>query len=296
MTMITITTIGFREVIDVTQSPVGMGFIVLVSVSGIGILAYLMSNVTVFLVEGELGKTFARKKMEKTIAELKNHHIVCGVGWPGIHIVRELAQTGRPHVVVDLDESRIERIGEEFPDILYVQGDATEDGVLLRAGIDRAKGLFACTGNDNTNLVIALTARHLNPSVRVVTQCHDLKNADKMKSVGADAVVCPTHIGGLRMASEMIRPSVVSFLDMMLRDKEKNLRVEEAAVPENMVGRPILDLELKARRDVLMLAVRVGDEWVYNPSDDFILPQGAKMVFLSTPQGRVGMRHLTNSR
>jgi len=294
MTMITISTIGFREVIDISRSSVGMGFTVMVAVSGIGILAYLMSNITVLLVEGDLGKTFARKKMEKTIAELKDHYIICGIGWPGMHIVRELTETRRPYVVVDTDESRIERIAENFPDILHVHGDATEDSILLRAKIERARGIFACTSNDNTNLVIALTAKQLNPSVRVVTQCHDLKNADKMKSVGANAVVCPTHIGGLRMASEMIRPAVVSFLDMMLRDKDKNLRVEEATVPGDMVGRPVLDLELKARQDILMLAVRVGDEWVYNPPEDFILPPGAKLVFLSTPEGRLAMRNLMN--
>lgn len=131
--------------------------------------------------------------------------------------------------------------------------------------------MFAVSGDDNQNLVISLTAKQLNPNIRVVARCHDLKNIDKLKKVGADAVVSPTFIGGLRMASEMVRPTVVSFLDIMLRDKKKNLRVEEIPVPELFAGKAIADLQLKKYPNTLLLAVRTKDDWIFNPTDDYII-------------------------
>jgi voltage-gated potassium channel len=204
----------------------------------------------------------------------------------GFYIVSELCATKRPHVIVDTDKKSAERSLGLFQDEVFIEGDATESDTLLKAGIEKAKGLFAVTGDDNQNLVVSLTAKQLNPNLRVVARCNEIRNSEKMKKAGADAVVSPTSIGGLRMASEMVRPTVVSFLDTMLRDKEKNLRVEEVCVPDYFVCKAISALNLREYPHTLLLAVNTKEGWIYNPPDSYIIQPESTLVFMTTPEGR----------
>jgi voltage-gated potassium channel len=286
MTVITITTIGFEEVIDLSGNVGGRIFTIFIAISGIGIMAYIVTNITALVVEGELTESFRRRRMEKIAGNYKGHYIVCGLGRVGCYIANELHATRRPHVVVDVNKKNIESSLESFHDEVFIEGDATDSNTLLRAGVEKAAGLFAVTGDDNQNLVVSLTAKQLNPKLRVVARCNDMRNSQKMKKAGADAVVSPCAIGGLRMASEMVRPTVVSFLDIMLRDKEKNLRVEEWPVPKSFVGRPISALNLKRCSHTLLLAVRTKEDWVYNPSENYVIDQNNTLVFMTTPEGR----------
>ena len=167
--------------------------------------------------------------------------------------------------------------------------------MLLKAGIKRAKGLFAVTDEDNQNLVICLTARQLNPNLRIVARCNEPKNSEKMSRAGADAVVSPTLIGGLRIASEMIRPTVVSFLDIMLRDREKNLRIEEVTVPTSFTGKTISVLGLKKYRHVLLLAVKTKDDWIYNPPDDYVIGPANTLVVMTDVEGREGLERFLHA-
>jgi len=286
MTFITIASIGYYEIIDMTKNPAGRIFTVFIAISGIGVATYIITNLTAFMVEGEMTETFRRKKMEKTIKTLRRHYIVCGVEGVGFYILNELSETKRPHVIVDVDRERIDKALETFHEELFIQGDATDSDTLMAAGIKEAAGLFAVTGDDNMNLVISLTAKQLNPQIRVVAKCRDLKNVEKMKKAGADAVVSPTFIGGLRMASEMVRSTAVSFLDTMLRDKEKNLRVEEVTVSESFAGKPISALNLREYPNILLLAVKTEGDWVYNPSADYMMKLWDTLIFMTTPEER----------
>jgi voltage-gated potassium channel len=286
MTFITITTIGFSEVIDMSGNPGGRLFTIVVAISGISTATYIFTNLTAFMVEGELNKAFRRRKMEKLIKKLRAHYIICGVERVGAYIVNELAETKRPYVMVDIDKVNIEKLVETFRDALFVEGDATNSDTLMAAGITGAKGLFAATGDDNVNLVISLTAKQLNPELRVVAGCKDLKNMEKIRKAGADAVVSSTSIGGMRMASEMVRSTVVSFLDTMLRDKEKNLRIEEITAPPTFAGKPLSELEIRKRPHILLLAVKSEDGWVYNPPETYSMKLGDILIFLTTPEER----------
>lgn len=286
MTVITISTIGFSEVIDLSGNPIGRAFTMFVAISGIGLLAYAVTNVTALLVEGELTDSFRRRKMDKMASNAKAHYIVCGLGSVGLHIVSELYATKRPHVIVDIDKNKIDKALESFQGEVFIEGDATHNDTLLKAGIETAKGLFAVTGDDNQNLVVSLTAKQLNSKVRVVARCNEIKNSEKIKRAGADAVVSPGLIGGLRMASEMIRPTVVSFLDIMLRDKEKNLRVEEVSVSDQFVGKAISALNLKKYPHTLLLAVKAKGDWIYNPSDNYVIQPQDSLVIMTTPEER----------
>lgn len=291
MTIITITTIGFREVIDLSGNPAGRVFTIFIAVCGIGVMLYFVTNLTALVVEGEVTESFRRRKMARIASNSKNHYIVCGTGEIGFHIVSELKATRRPHVIVDINRRNIDRILETFPDEVFVEGDATDNNILLKAGILKATGIFAVTGDDHHNLVVSLTAKHLNPNVRVVARCNEIKNHERMRKAGADAVVSPTLIGGLRMASEMIRPAAVSFLDVMLRT-EGNLRVEEVAVPHLFVGKTISALNLRGYRQILLLAVKTSGDWTYNPSDDYVLQADNTLIFMATNEGRVDLERI----
>jgi voltage-gated potassium channel len=287
MTVITITTIGYAEVIDLAGHTGGRVFTVIIAICGIGVLAYLVTNITAAVVEGELTKSFRRRRMEKAAAKAREHYIVCGVGWAGLHIINELRETRRPHVIVDISQSKIDKSLETMSDSIFIEGDATDNDTLVKAGIETASGLFAVTGDDNQNLVISLTARQLNPKVRIVAQCNEMKNMDKMRKAGADSVVSPGYISGMRMASEMIRPTVVTFLDNMLRGKDESLRVEEVPMPQSLVGKALSALNLKKYPRTLLLAVKKGENWVYNPSrNDYIIEPENRLIVMTTPEER----------
>ena len=176
--------------------------------------------------------------MTKALDQIHDHIIVCGVGTTGVHVVEELVWTKWPLVAIDRDAARLERLQELTAQMLpTVVGDATEDEVLERAGIRRARGIVAALTDDKDNLFIVVSARQLNPTLRIIAKGVDMAAAEKLKRAGADSVVNPAFIGGVRMVSEMIRPQVVEFLDFMLRDKDKNLRIEEVVVPQGLAAR-----------------------------------------------------------
>lgn len=287
MTVITITTVGFGEVIDLSSSPAGRVFTMLLALSGLGTATYLLSTMTAFLIEGDLTERFRRRAMEKKAAAASNHYIVCGMGRLGLNIVQELRSTQRPCVVVDRDPENFKTLAEAAPEVICVEADATDSDGLLAAGIKNAAGLFAATDDDNENLVIALTAKQLSPGAKVVVRCGEMKNASKMKVAGADAVICPSSIGAMRMASEMVRPTVVSFLDTMLRDREKNYRVEE--VRAGIPGLRICDLPWPQFPNTLLLAVRGPEGWVYRPPRDYVLCEESRLIVMTTPEERSGL-------
>ena len=290
MTFITVATIGYGEVVDLSHSPGGRIFTMAIATAGILNFTYLMSVLTAFIVEGDVNQALRRRRMQKGIDLLNNHYIVCGIGRVGYNVTHELIVTDRAHLVIDTDREKIDQHRERYPEALYIHGDASEDDVLTRAGVARAVGVFAITGDDSKNLVITITAKQLNPQARVVARCHEVNYFEKMKKVGADAIVSPDFTGGMRIASSMIRPQVVGFLDEMLRS-DKGLRVEEIPLLEGFSGAVIGDLELR-HKDYVLLAVRDGDRWLFNPKKDFALRPGNTLIVMATPQGRRALEEM----
>ncbi len=284
MTFITIATIGYGEIVDLSQSPVGRGFTMVLAFAGIANMGYVMSVVTAFIVAGDINLEFRRRKMMRDIEDMEGHYVVCGIGRVGTNVANELLITERPFIIVDSDHEKIKAFLEKNPDLPHVHGDASEDDILLAAGVLRAAGVFAITGDDSKNLVITLTVKQLTPAARVVARCHEINYMEKMKKVGADAIVSPDFTGGMRIASSMIRPQVVSFLDEMLRTDDR-LRVEEVHVAPSHAGTKIGDLALRSH-DYVVIAVRDGDKWRFNPDINFVLRNGNTLVVVATPEGR----------
>ncbi len=298
MTTITITTVGYQDVIGAGSTTAGKVFTIVYVFLSVGTIFYLFTALASYMVEGEVRKVFRRRSMEKRIEKMKGHYIVCGIGMVGLYIVHELNETRRAQIAVDSDAGQLDLLKSRNIDVPMLLGDATENELLEKAKVREAKGLFATTNSDNDNIVIALTAKQLNPSLRVVCRCNDTKNTEKIKRAGADKVVALNYIGGLRMAAEMIRPHATDFLESMLRDKEQAMRVEEVTVPagSRYVGRKVEQLELAAMGNILLLAVRTGHgEWTYNPPSHLVLEQGMHLIVLATPEERRLLQHEVKS-
>jgi len=282
MAVITVSTVGYGEVVDTAANPPLRVFNIFFILFGIGIMLYVFTVATAFIVEGELNDLFRRRKMLKQIRDMRDHLIVCGAGETGTYLVRELLQTANVFVVIDQDEERLTKISQ-LGQVPVLKGDAADEEVLNQAGIGRARGLASVLPEDKDNLMVTVTARQLNPGLRIVARCADARMVDKLLRAGANSAVSPNMIGGLRLASELIRPSVVSFLDLMLRDSSGTLRVEEITVAEGSpwIGSKICDLDLRGRFDLLPLAVRHADGTLkYNPADETVLACGCVVVVL----------------
>jgi voltage-gated potassium channel len=290
MTIITLTTVGFGEIIDMSNNPAGRLFTVVILLSGMGIVAYSIPLVTAFIIEGQLFHTFARRRMEKRIAQLKAHYVVCGNDTTACYVGQELVRTGREVVLVTSAEDALPRELDGLTDVPRLIGDPTDDATLLDANLRTAIGVVACMESDKDNLLAVLTARRLTPSIRIVAATARTDSDAKLRAAGADAVVCVSRIGGLRMASEMVRPKVVSFLDRMLRDTRTSLRVEEIVVPEDYSPSDdtIAALKIDEVHGAMLLAVQdVGtEEFEFKPSADRRVRAGMTLVIMADADGR----------
>jgi voltage-gated potassium channel len=283
MTVISLTTVGYGEILNVRAVPGARLFTMVLITGGMGILIYALSSLTAFIVEGQFTGLIRRSRMMKQIEHLQGHTIVCGGGSTGYHVAGELLKCGRRVVVVDVDPKPLERC-RALGDVLTVEGDATEDRNLRDAGIERASGLVAALHSDKDNLFVVMSAQILNPDLRIVALAHDEAIEAKMKKAGADAVVSPYFIGGLRMASELVRPTTTQFLDTMLRAESGTIRISEIAVAGGspFIGKSLKDLDLPRKHNLLVLAVIERDRkgFLYNPPAGHMLADGQTLVVM----------------
>jgi voltage-gated potassium channel len=290
MTFITITTIGYGELLKFSNIESARIFTIFLATTGIGAFTYILSNITAFVISDELLKNYKERKMKEIIKKLENHYLICGSGDIGHRIAEELKETKRSFILIDKE------IHQDYlaanPGLLFVHGDATDEAILIESGIEKAAGLFAVTGDDNYNLVITFTAKQLNNNLRIISKIRDIKNGDKIKKAGADSVISPYNIGGLRIVSEMIRPTVVSFLDTMLRDREKSLRIEEIIVPEKGVGRKISELKINIGNELLLIALKTKEDWIFNPDASTILSKDDVLIVMTTPEAKNNIEKL----
>lgn len=284
MTFITVATIGYGETVDLSHHPMGRLFTVAIAVLGIGAMSYVFSTLVALLVDADLNAQRRRRRMDREIARLSGHYVVCGVGRVGSNVAKELFTTRRPFVVVETERAALDAWLEHHPDTLYVHDDAADDAALLRAGLQNARGVFAVTGDDSHNLMIAMSVKMLNPGVRVVVRLHDVRNTRKARHAGADEIVSPDFTGGMRIASAMVRPHVVNFMDQMLRS-EGAMRVEELVLPAGMAPLALGNLLPRSPRYMIMAIYR-NEQWTFNPSDELQVGAGVTIVLMADPDGR----------
>ncbi len=289
MVTITMSTIGYEDLIGTQSSRLLMGLNIFLIVVYMIAVAYAVSNFTAYLIEGRLSHYFQKNRIMKRIRSMEQHYIVCGVKDIGIYVARELHETKRPFVAVDDSRSALEALGKMIPKLNALEGDPTNDEVLKKAGILKARALIAALDNDKENLYLVVAAKDLNPVIKIAARYNDPATRHKFVNAGAASLVSPHMIGGLRIASELVRPQTVSFLDTMLRNRqETGTRVEEVEVPSGspLVGRTLWDLWRTAGVWAIAFRRPSASEFEYNPDPQTKIVPGMVMIFIANPQLR----------
>jgi len=297
MTVITVTTVGYGEVLDgMAQVPYARGFTTVLLVFGTGILVFFASTITAFIIEGDLRNVLFASRMKKRMKRMRDHLVVCGAGSTGRNVIEELLATGVSVVAVDINEVELREIAEKFPkaEFSYLVGDATDDDVMALTNLQHARGMITALSSDKDNLYLTVSARQLNPTARIVARCAELSHVEKMRRSGADAVVSPNFIGGMRLVSELLRPAVVRFLDDMLRDNRTKYRIEEVTLGGDIgrLGSTLRDARVRERFGMTVLAVRPKETqaWTYNPDAAEKLEPGMTLVVLGSPEQAAKLR------
>lgn len=289
MTVITLTTVGYGEIIDMSQHPGGRLFTVGLLLVGMGIVAYAVPLLAAFLIEGQVYHIFARRRMDKLIGQMTGHQVVCGDTAASWYVAEELKRSGRPFVLVVPTDGTLAEALEHVGEVPCIVGDPSDDATLLAAGVDRSSGIVVCMQSEKDNVLVVLTARRLAPPARIIASTESREVEVKLRTAGADAVVSPSRIGGLRIASELVRPQVVSFLDSMLRDSRSSLRVEEVTIPAGGTASRRLDsLGIDDLDGALVLAIRDAKTgtFTFKPRRDTPLEPESTLVVMVDAQGR----------
>jgi voltage-gated potassium channel len=289
--VITMTTVGYAETLpgmhQMAAVRVATMFII---VGGMGAMLLFASNITAFFVEGDLQDLWKGRRFMKAIDRISGHIILAGAGETGVHVAAEFLLNKIPFVAIDNHPGHLDRLAALGAEAGYVPptilGDATSDEVLEAAHIGRCRGVMACLSNDPSNLFVVITARELNPSARILSKVISEENRKKMLRAGADGLVSPNRIGGLRLASQMIRPAVITFLDEMRRGTNRNVRIDEIQLDaaSALVGRSIAESGIRDQTNALVLALsHCDDNYVYNPAIETVLNANDTIVVLGEP-------------
>ena len=296
-TSIILSTVGLAADKAHQFSDAGKIFTVCLIWGGVGIVAYLLTQVVGFVVSGQMNRMMRARRMEKVIGSLRDHVVVCGTDEAGEQALAELNATDTPVVVVSNDKEFIELLQTRFGEVLTVEGPPTEAETLARANVSGARALLACLPTDAENLFLVMTAREAAPKLLIVAKATGPAAIDKLRKVGADHVVAPAVIAGTRMASVALRPSALAFLDVLTRSGEEALRLEEALIPEgsSCAGLTLAEVRIPQRTRLLVMGVRHGGEegrFVFNPSASERLAAGDALVVLGTPEQRTQLEAL----
>jgi len=277
MTVITIASVGYKEIHDLSAN--GRIFTIILIISGVGSVTYALTTIAKIVVEGEIQEVFGRKRLEKKIKELKGHYIVCGYGRMGRIICRELKEKDIKFVVIEKRPDTFESAEET----LVLKGDATKDENLKEAGIEKAKGLISVLPTDAENLFVVLSARELNPKLFIVARAGEEGSEQKLLRAGADRVVSPYHIGGLRIAHTVLKPAVVDFIEFATKSGNIDLQMEEITVQHNskLAGLTLDECGIGRDLGIIVVAIKkVSGDMKFNPTFRTSIEAGDTLIAL----------------
>ena len=291
MTVITLTTVGYS---NMGMSDAGRVFTMFLLIGGFGVFTYSVTIATAFLIEGQLQSFFRQQKMIRTVDKLSNHYIICGLGDTGVHVLDEMLKAEVDFVGIEFEEERLIHLSDTRT-FLYLQGDATDDELLLRAGIERAQGLVTCLSRDQDNLFVVISARKLNPHLRIASKAVEDNSPGKLIIAGADEVVLPDHIGGLRLATGLLQPQLVGFLENMTQNR-LDAQFNESIIQE---GAPLDGISLRAasiheQTGLVVIAIQDSDgTFLYNPPGDKKLVAGDALLVIANQKQLQTLHKLT---
>lgn len=277
MTVITISTVGYKEVRPLSDT--GRLWTILVVAGGLVIGAVTLSTIAAVIVEGKLRRIFGRRQLQRKIESLNGHVIVCGYGGMGALIGRQLSDSGRRVVVIDADQQRTTAAEEEG--LLYILGNAEEEDVLKAAGLERAETLVSALPTDAENVFVILAARQINPHVRLIARAKDLQARERLMRAGASRVICPQVIGATRIADVIQRPAVVDFVEVAHKGVELEMDQLQLRPGSKLAGKTLEELELPRRFGAHIVAVQRKDgEAIYQPTGELRLNAGDTVILV----------------
>jgi len=291
MTIITLGTVGFKEVHDL--SSYGKLFTITLIVFGVSVLGYIVGSLAQIMFEGQIQRIIGRKKVEKRIDSLTDHYIICGFGRIGQLICKEFAAKPIPFLVLEKQPEAHEKLHHE--EYLHLRGDATEDETLLRAGIKRAKGLISVVTSDTENVYITLTARGLNPDLYILARSGEEGSEIKLRRAGANKVISPYVIGGSRMAQAILRPNVVDFIEIATAREHLELQMEELSIPASsvFVGENLISSGFRKETGTIIVGIKKRNgTMVFNPESHSKMEAGDTLIVLGHPDAILKLEEL----
>ena len=277
MTVETLTTVGYNEVHEMTR--LGRIFTILLICIGVAFFLYVAGAVVQFMIEGRIRTILGRRRLDKKIDRLKNHHIICGYGRIGRILCNMLTRKPIDLVVIEKDQELIPIMDKDK--VLYLSGDATDEVNLLKAGIQRAKGLIAALATDTANVFLVLTARQLNPDLFIIARASQKESKSKLKAAGANRVESPYDMGAASMAQRIIRPTVTNFLDLAFAHRRKDIQMEEIPVnsSSNLVNVMLKDSGIRQQFNLIIIAIKKLDgNMLFNPSFEAVVEAGDTVI------------------
>lgn len=293
MTVITLGTVGFKEVHDLSDG--GKIFTMCLILVGVSVLGYIVGSLAQIMFEGQFQRILGRKKVEKQIEALREHYIICGFGRIGSLICKEFKANGLRFVIVEKSIDTVEKLDEEG--YLHMRGDATLDETLLKAGIKRAKGLISVVTSDTENVYITLTARGLNPDLYILARSGEEGSDLKLKRAGANKVVSPYIIGGSRMAQSILRPNVVDFIEIATGSEHMDLQMEEITIPSHsaFAGETLVSSGFRKETGVIIVGIKKSHgKMIFNPHSQAKIEGGDTLIVLAEPQSIAKLEDLVD--
>jgi voltage-gated potassium channel len=279
MTAITLSTIGYGDFYPVTG--IGRFFTVILVIFGVGTMLYTIGLLTETMVEARFRSLMGRGKLEKMINKLNNHYIICGCGRIGYLICKELTAEKVPFVVIENNPDIIQKIESEG--FIYYKGDAAQDKTLIAAGIKRAKGIVCALPTDPENLYVILTAKELNPDIYILSRSEEIESEHRLLRAGADRVMSPYTLGGMRMAMAITKPAMLDFIEITTRRQSLELRMEELSICEgsHLIGKSLEESEIRQKYGLIIVAVKKDTgQMIFNPMANYVIASGDKLISL----------------
>ena len=286
MTTITVTTAGFAEVRPLSTS--GRLFTTFLLILSYGAMAFVLTRITQYIISGEVNKFFKTRKTMRAIEKIRNHVVVCGFGRNGQQAAHTLKVHGQPFVVIESDEMLAERAYAESPDLLFIQGDGTDDETLKRARVENAKALITTLPEDADNVFIVLSARSLNPRIQIISRASGNNSIIKLKKAGADSVIMPDKIGGTHMATLVSKPDVIEFIDYLSGEEGESINMESVGyeqLPPEIRDTTLREIMNWKKTGVNCIGIKTIDgKFVINPPEEVLINKGMKVIVLGTKQ------------